>query len=49
MPAVELHDPLLYLLLIRQEFVHAQKVHVCYIIIVTNFRYGGRQQKHKYI
>lgn len=27
--AVELHDPLLYLLLIWQEFVHSQKVPVC--------------------
>lgn len=36
--AVELHDPLLHLLLIWQEFVHSQKVPVCYIIKVTHFR-----------
>lgn len=37
-PAVELHDPLLHLLLVRQQPVHPQEVPVGYIVIVADLR-----------
>lgn len=43
-PAVELHDPLLHLLLVRQQPVYPQEVPVCYIIIVTNLRCGLKKK-----
>ena len=42
-PTVELHDPLLHLLLVRQQLVRPQEVPVCYIIIVTDLRCGLRE------
>ena len=41
-PAVEFHDPLLHLLLVRQQLVRPQEVPVCYIIIVTDLSCGLR-------
>lgn len=38
--AVELHDPLLHLLLVRQQLVRPQEVSVSYIIVVANLRCG---------
>lgn len=37
-PAVELHDPLLHLLLVRQQPVNPQEVPVCDIIVVADLR-----------
>lgn len=41
MPAVELHDPLLHLLLVRQQLVVPQEVSVCYVVIVADLRCGS--------
>lgn len=38
MYAMELHDFLLHFVLVRQQLVCPQEIHVCYIIIVTNLR-----------
>lgn len=47
--AVELHDPLLHLLLIWQEFVCSQKVPVCHIVIVTHFRCKNEKKNSTFI
>lgn len=44
-PAVELHDLLLHLLLVRQQLVRPQEVPVCCIIIVANLRCGLKDKK----
>lgn len=46
-PAVELHDPLLHLLLVRQQPVYPQEVPVCDIIIVADLRCCVTERKKK--
>ncbi len=43
-PAVQLHDPLLHLLLVRQQLVHPQEVSVSCIVVVTDLRWGLRSK-----
>lgn len=45
-PVVEIHDPLLHLLLVRQQPVYPQEVPVRHIIIVTNLRCGLKKAKN---
>jgi len=40
-PAVELHDPLLHLLLVRQQFGGPQEVPVCCVAVVADLRCGS--------
>lgn len=46
-PTVELHDPLLHLLLVRQQPVYPQEVPVCDIIIVADLRCCVTERKKK--
>lgn len=44
-PAVQLHDPLLHLLLIRQQLVRPQEVSVSDVIVVSDLGCGRRSSR----